>query len=483
MARLTLLALTLGFTLALAGPAAAQLETPQGISIEEVAAKWTGDLDGMVKRRMIRVLTPYNHTHYFIDKGVQRGLVYDSAIQFEGMVNKKYKTGTMKVHVVMIPTPRDQLLPGLIEGRGDIAAAGLTVTPEREQVVDFAPPSFTNVSEIVITGPSVPVVQMKTLDDLAGQEVFVRKSSSYWASLEALNGRFLSEGKSLMKLTPAPESLEDEDLLEMTNAGLVRITVVDDYLAKFWKQVLPNLVLHEDVAVRTGATIAPAFRKNSPQLAAMLNSGREAFGANTSARNQAIARYLKQTKYVKSATSEKDLKRFLELVKHFKNYGDKYQLDWLMMVAQGYQESRLDQNAKSQVGAIGVMQVMPATGKELKVGDIHQTEANIHAGVKYVRFVIDQYYKDEPMTDLDKTLFAFASYNCGPGRVRQLRAEAKKLGLDENVWFGNVDRVAAKRIGRETVTYVSNIYKYAIAYQLAVESVQERNSVKDDLKN
>jgi len=399
---------------------------------------------------------------------------------FEAKVNKKYKTGHLKVHVVMIPTPRDQLLSGLIEGRGDIAAAGLTITPERQEQVDFGPVTFKDVSEVVVTGPGgAPVIQIDSVADLAGREVFVRKSSSYWASLEELNKRFLAEGRSAVKLTAAPESLEDEDILEMTNAGLVQITVVDNYLANFWKQVLPDIHVHSDVAVRSGASLAPAIRKNSPKLMAMLAEG---YHIKSSGMNQATRRYLKQTKYVKSATSPEELKRFLELVKYFKQYGDQYQLDWLMMVAQGYQESRLDQNAKSHVGAVGIMQVMPATGKDLEVGDIKKIEPNIHAGVKYVRFVIDEYYKDEPMTELDKTLFAFASYNCGPGRVRQLRAEAKQLGLDPNVWFGNVDRVAAKRIGRETVNYVGNIYKYAIAYQLAVQSMQQRDEAKEALK-
>ena len=140
------------------------------------------------------------------------------------------------------------------------------------------------------------------------------------------------------------------------------------------------------------------------------------------------------------------------------------------MGAQGYQESQLNQNAKSSVGAIGVMQVMPATGKDMKVGDITETEANIHAGIKYMRFMIDQYYEKEPMTKLDKALFAFASYNAGAGRVRQLRQEAAKRGLDPNVWFQNVEYVAAEKIGPETVTYVSNIYKYYIAYRLVLES-------------
>jgi len=471
----------LGLLLAIVSPGSArgQLQVPHDVVVERVAKKWTGDLDAMVKRRMVRVLTPYSKTHYFIDKGVQRGLVYDSAMVFEKDLNKKYKTGNLAVHLVFIPTPRDKLLSGLIDGTGDIAAAGLTVTPERQQQVEFAAPTFQGVNEIVITGPESP--ELKSLDDLAGREVFVRKSSSYWASLEELNARFESEGKKPIALEPAPESLEDEDILEMTSAGLVKIAVVDDYLAKFWKQVFPPLVLHEDLAVRTGADIAPAYRKNSPQLAAFFSQEKTKFGAGTSIRNQQVARYLKQTKFVKNSMSAADMKRFLSLIGVFRRYSDQYSLDWLLMLAQGYQESRLDQNAKSHVGAVGVMQVMPATGKELAVGDIKQMEPNIHAGVKYIRFMIDEYYADEPMTPLDKTLFAFASYNCGPGRVRQLRAEAKKLGLDENVWFGSVERVAGKRIGRETVTYVSNIFKYYVAYGLAVKELVAKNKAKEEV--
>ena len=153
-------------------------------------------------------------------------------------------------------------------------------------------------------------------------------------------------------------------------------------------------------------------------------------------------------------------------------------MDYLLMAAQGYQESTLDHTVKSPVGAIGVMQVMPATGKELKVGDINKLEPNIHAGVKYMRFMIDQYFKDEPIDDLNKVLMAFAAYNAGPGRLRQLRREAEKRGLNPNVWFGNVERIASERIGRETVTYVSNIYKYYVAYRLLSEQQERRAAAK-----
>ena len=187
-----------------------------------------------------------------------------------------------------------------------------------------------------------------------------------------------------------------------------------------------------------------------------------------------LARYLKSAKYVKDAASESERKKFLALIQYFQKYGDKYDVDWLLMAAQGYQESQLNQAARSQVGAIGVMQVMPATGKELGVGDITEVEANIHAGIKYMRWMIDQYYGKEPMTKLDKALFAFASYNAGAGRISQLRKEAAKRGLDPNVWFHNVEYVAAEKIGAETVTYVGNIYKYYIAYRLIMEARAER---------
>jgi membrane-bound lytic murein transglycosylase MltF len=152
------------------------------------------------------------------------------------------------------------------------------------------------------------------------------------------------------------------------------------------------------------------------------------------------------------------------------------------MAAQGYQESQLDQAARSRVGAIGVMQVMPATGKDLGVGDITQAEPNIHAGIKYMRWMIDQYYGSEPMTRLDKALFAFASYNAGAGRISQFRRDAPKRGLDPNVWFHNVEYVAADKIGPETVTYVANIYKYYIAYRLILESRAAREEALEKIK-
>lgn len=451
-----------------------------------VMQPWKGDLDGMVKRGVIRVLSVNSKTFYFQDKGTQRGTTYDIFRLFEQDLNKqlekqgKLRQKHLQVRVVFVPIARGDLLQALAEGKGDIAAANLTITPERQKRVDFSSPVYPNVSELLVSGPGSPAVN--SVDDLSGKEVFVRKSSSYYESLLALNKRLAAQKKPGAIIKLAPEALEDEDLIEMVNAGLIPLIIVDKHKADFWKQVFPNIRVHDGVAVRTGGNIAWAIRKGSPQLKASLDDFINRHGKGTTSGNVILLRYLKSAKYVKDAASEAERKKFLSLIQLFQKYGDQYDVDWLLMAAQGYQESQLNQNVRSPVGAVGVMQVMPATGKDLNVGNIAQTEPNIHAGIKYMRFMIDRYYEKEPMTKLDKALFAFASYNAGPARIRQLRAEAARRGLDPNVWFGNVEHVAAEKIGRETVTYVSNIYKYYIAYRLLLESQEARKAAKEKIK-
>jgi len=442
-----------------------------------ISEPFTGDLDQMVARRLIRVGVTYNRTFYFVDKGVQRGAAYELGQAFEDQLNKKLKTSNAtKVNVVFLPLPRDVLAPALTKGKVDLVVAQVIIRPELQAIVDFTRPTRTNVSEVVVSGPGAPPIA--SVDDLSGKDVFARKDSSAWESLVALNDSLKSKGRPPVVIREVPGNLEDDDMLEMVNAGLMPMVVVQDYMAEFWKKILTNLTVHDTVKVRTGASLGVPIRKNSPLLAAELNAFLAKNGLGTALGNMIEKRYLENTKFAKQATSEAERKKFQELVGFFRKYSDQYKVDYLLMAAQGFQESGLDQNAKSQVGAIGVMQVMPATGAELKVGDITQTEANIHAGVKYMRFMVDQYFKNEPMDNLNKGLFAFASYNAGPGRVRQLRKEAAKRGLDPNVWFGNVEQIASERIGRETVTYVSNIYKYYIAYRLIVEEQARRSEAK-----
>ena len=459
----------------------AMVPARKAYSLPHLAAKaWTGDLDGMIKRRMIRVLVPYSKTLYFVDRGTQRGLLYEMFRLFEDDFNKKLKKKRIRVQVFFMPTGRDELIPSLLAGRGDIAAANLTITPERLKQVDFSNATRRDLSEIVVTGPGVDPIM--SAHDLSGRQVYVRKSTSFFESLDQLNAELVKAGKAPVKVRPAPDDLETEDILEMVNAGLVDITIADDFTAEFWAKIFPKLTLNKTATVRTGGNIAWMIRKDSPQFKAELNDFLARYPVGSRIRNTLLHRYLRNAKFAKDAASREELAKFERTVDVFRKYGEKYELDYLLMMAQGYQESQLNQKARSPRGAIGVMQVMPATGKKLGVGDIRQIEPNIHAGVKYMRVMMNQFFAEEPMDSLNKGLFTFASYNAGPGRITQLRRLAAKRALDPNVWFNNVEVIAFEKIGRETVQYVSNIYKYYLAYQMIEEQRAEHEKAKDAVK-
>jgi membrane-bound lytic murein transglycosylase MltF len=443
-----------------------------------VAGTWVGDLDGMAERRVVRMLVIYSKTSYFIDGAQQRGATYDMGVELEKWLNRANKDKTRPIRVVFIPTSRARLMSDLTEGRGDIAAAGLSITPERQAAVSFAAPFADDVSEIVVTSADAPVPA--TVEDLSGRSVYVRRSSSYYTSLESLNAKLKTQGKPPVKIVLADENLEDEDILEMMNAGLIDSTVVDSYLATFWQQIFTNLRPHPELVVRSGSHIAWAMRKDSPQLKGTLDAFVAKNKVGTAIGNMILRRYLQNTKWARNATSASEMKRFDELSRYFKKYGTQYKFEWLLLVAQGYQESGLDQAIRSPVGAIGVMQVMPTTAKDrnVNIDDIHLVEPNIHAGAKYMRFLVDQYFDDPGIDNVNRHLFAFAAYNGGPNRIARLRREAAAQGLDPNKWFNNVELLAARQIGRETVQYVSNIYKYYIAYKLVLDRAQERNAAK-----
>jgi membrane-bound lytic murein transglycosylase MltF len=443
--------------------------------------KFTGDFGEMAKARVVRALVPYSKTFYFLDRGTAKGASHDLLKEFEKALNKKQKNKHLKTHVLIIPTARDKLLTNLQAGLGDLAVGNLTITKGRQQQVDFSDPFLSGVDEIVVTGDNA--AKLMSVSDLSGKTIHVRKSSSYYESLRSLNAKLSKENKDVIILIPADENLEDEDLLEMVNGGLISMVVVDSHKAAFWGQIFKDIKIHSDIKVNSGGSIAWAMRKNSPQLKKVVNSFVKKNKKGTLMGNVLFKRYLQNTKYVKNALSDAEIKRFNQTIEIFKKYSKDYGFDWLMIAALSYQESGIDQTKKSHVGAIGAMQVLPSTArdKNVNIPGIDKIDGNIHAGTKYLRFMMDRYFADEKMDTVNKGLFSFASYNAGPAKVAKLRAEAAKMGLDPNIWFRNVEIVAAKRIGRETVQYVSNIYKYYVAYKLIVgsrETSSETNAVK-----
>jgi membrane-bound lytic murein transglycosylase MltF len=459
------------------GPTLEELESSLGLKV--IATPWQGDLEDMKARRVIRVLTVYGLGRYYFQDGSERGFAVESMKAFEETINQGRKSYE-RVYVVFIPVGRDQLLPGLLEGRGDIAVAGLTITPERQELVDFTTPQAKSVKEILVTGPTAEAIT--SVQDLSGKTIHVRESSSYHESLKALSDKLMAEGKPAIDIQFISDRLEDEDLLEMVAAGLLPWMVIDDYKADMFEGVYEKTTFHRDLVFREGAQIGYAFRKGSPQLAAALNAHMNNYRQGTLHGNILIKRYVEDLNWVENALEADNYERFNGVAEIFRKYGDQYGMDYLLVAAQGYQESRLDQSARSKAGAVGIMQLLPSTAADPNVGipDISTPDANIHAGVKYVEFLRSRYFNDPAIDATNQTLLAMASYNAGPNRIATLRKKTAAQGLDPNKWFGNVEVIVAKDVGREPVQYVANIYKYYISYRMAIAQAEARLKAREE---
>jgi membrane-bound lytic murein transglycosylase MltF len=435
---------------------------------------WKGDYEGMIERRLIRVLVPYGGYQFYYDQGLPRGAVYELVQRFETYINEQLDRRNIKVYVVVIPVSRDELLPALLAGHADFVAADLTPTEARSSEFNFSRPLLTGINEVIVTGPAAP--EIATLQDLAGKEISVRQSSSYFEHLQRLSATMQASGLEKPHIKPADELLEAEDLLEVINAGMIGMTVLDDYKARFWAGVFDEITVREDLVVNEGGTIAWATRKDTPELSKVINQFLRKYGKGSMIGNDTFNRYLDDASRVRCAHSGQSTQKIDELAVMFRTYGERFDFDWLMLAAQGFQESGLRQDRRSPAGAIGVMQIKPSTAADRNVGinDVSTADDNIHAGAKYMRFLADRYFSDEGIDDLNQWFLTLAAYNAGPAKVARLRREASENGYDPNIWFNHVEIIAARRIGRETVTYVSNIFKYYVGYQV----ISERGDIR-----
>src|SRR6516225_2362488 len=439
---------------------------------------WTGDLNGMIKRQQIRALVVYSRTAFFYDQGRPDGISYEALQEFQRTLNREFKTGNLPVTVTFLPLGYDQLEQALISGLGDLIAIPVAITPERQQRVAFSTPIMTGVKQIVVTGPSG--AEATNLNDLSGKEIFVNPLAVYSESLQNLNKSLAAKGKKPVIVRSADKNLGDEDLLEMVNAGLLPATVTINVRAQFWAKIFDHLHLCSECVLSNEEQLAWVMRKDSPKLKKLVDEFVETHREGTSFGNTLLRRYLQNTKWVKNPATDSEMRKFRLYVDFFKKYAAQYDFDYLMIGAQGYQESLLDQGKRSPSGAVGIMQVIPkyAAASPINITDVGTAEKNIEAGTKMLHHITDTYFNDPAISQLDKTLFTFASYNAGPNRIARLRKKAAQDGLDPNKWFGNVELEVAKDIGQETVTYVDNIYKYYVAYKLTLEQRMEKEKGK-----
>jgi membrane-bound lytic murein transglycosylase MltF len=432
-----------------------------------VSEKFTGDLPEMRKRKRIRALVTYSKTDFFFHQGGAKGIQVEFLREYEKFLNKGVKRTEDKIHITFLPVTFNELLPALQQGKGDLAAAFLTITPQREKEVAFASGGKLKVSELVVANKAVK--PLEKIEDLAGKTVYVLDQSSYVEHLRQLNETFRQKKLAPIKIEQADPHLLSEDILELVNSGVVDITVVDDYKARLWGQVLPDIRVHENLKVAEGNSIGWATRKGNEKLRRSLDAFSLKVRKGTLLGNMLFKRYYRDTRWIDNPVSKDELRKQQAFVALFRKYGERYDFDHLVLMAQAYQESGLDHSKKSHRGAVGVMQLLPSTAADpnVNIRNIKNLENNIHAGAKYLAFIRDRYFSDAAINTENRLALSWAAYNAGPARVQKMRNKAEKMGLDPDIWFSNVELAAGKMTGRETVQYVANIYKYYVAYKLA----------------
>lgn len=427
---------------------------------------WTGDLPGMLERGYLRLATTYNPLFFSYIGFRARGMVADTADAFEKRLNKHHrKKDGHHIEVIPLQVPREELLSDVLAGRADLAAANITITPERARKVAFSIPIYEEARELIVTGPAAG--EVTGFDDLVETGVTVLRSSSYFEHLRALNAKRRQSGKPAIPVHEADPQLADYDLLELIQSGTLAATVVDDYKARLWAQVLKHLVVHEDLAIHEGGKIAWALRKGEPELLKAVNAFLKDARKGTLLGNILAKRYLEDVRHAEDLLSGKFEAKLEPTLRLIRKSAKRYGFDWTLIAAIAHRESRFDQRKRNPSGALGIMQVRPSTARDpnIDVPDITTAAGNIEAGTKYLRFLLERYFSDEAIAPLDRILFAVAAYNAGPAGVNKARARAEKMGLEPNVWFDEVEVAAARTLGHQPVQYVRKVFKSYVVYK------------------
>ncbi|MFZ7124837.1 MAG: transglycosylase SLT domain-containing protein [Desulfobacterales bacterium] len=443
---------------------------------------YTDDLPGMMDRRIIRILTTYSMSTYFISDGQGHGFEYSLLKDFEDFLNRKSGGGSMRTVLEFIPVPEGLLQSSLLNGIGDIVAAGVAITPEHEAAADFSLPYLTDISEVLVTRKSQPPIS--DISDLAGRKIHVLPGKDSSKTLRRINAHLIVRGLKPLTVIPVSGYLTREDVLELVDAGYIDLTLAESHVAKLWAEYLPGLVIEELPGISDRTEIAWMVRKDNPLLRESLNEFLSEHRKGTFNWNLYYNRYFLSARWSRNPLHPALQEIFSEYAPLFRKYGARYRFDWMLLAAVAFQESGLNHHRVSDAGAVGLMQVLPATAHDLdiEVDSVDNLETNVHAAARYLSLLRDVYFSDPEIPPEARIRMILAAYNAGPSRIQQCRRVAARLGYDPNRWFYNTEMVAMKLIGPETVEYVSNVKKYYMAYSLSQTMECLRDKHIADLK-
>jgi membrane-bound lytic murein transglycosylase MltF len=430
---------------------------------------WLGDLDGMLNRGRLRVLLPFSRTFFFRENGQNLGLSAEILKRYERFLNDQVILGDKKMEVIFLPTPQERLLEELLAGKGDVIAADIIPQPAQEQQITTISPVALEIQEILVTGPHAS--QFKSIFNLSGQTITLRKNSPYTASLQKLNNTLTSIGKEPVTLQFAAPFLQDEDLLEMTGVGLLPMTIIDNHVGEFWSDILYGVNLHKKIALRTAKELTWVIRADNHLLDESIRYFKENSYLPQDALQILIEYYRHRGNTLKNNLEPAALARYQRMLPLFEKYGKKYHFPPQLLAALAFQQSGIDP-AFGKNGAVGVMGLDPSAtlqeGLETKLKKMRKTAYNIQTAARYLRFLADHYFSSSNVEELDRNLMAVAAYQASPEQVIAARKKAALDGFNPDLWFNHTEVALLSgelEEEKDTAQSTRNIYKYFTVYE------------------
>ncbi|MDD1966844.1 transglycosylase SLT domain-containing protein [Pseudomonas putida] len=436
------------------------------------------DLSAIRSSKVLRVLVNQSRNSSGEVQGEAIGVEYRRLQAFEKYLNGHARDG-QKVSLKLIPKAKDQLLAALQRGEGDLVAPG--------ELLDASAAKYVDPTNAVVSGVPLVLVgvrgerSFKRPEQLSGRTLMLTSGSAANQAVVQLNQKLALHKLAPVKVEWVDPSLAVEDVLEMVQAGIYHLTVVEQPIAERWAKVMPKLRVDRSVALSNG-DMQWFVRKDAVMLHATVDRFLETWQAPAN-QDVAFQKAYKDLYRVHYPLAREDRQRLEKLRPTLQRHADAQKMDWLDLAALAFKESQLNPGAKGGSGATGLLQITPSAAQRVGVGNIRDVDGNVQAASKYLAMIRRKFFSSPRINERERMAFTLAAYNLGPERVQAMRTQAKRQGLNPNQWFFQVERVAMEQVGMGVVSYVNSVNKYYLAYdqeRSSLESPSQRKVVSRD---
>ncbi|MCO7516846.1 transglycosylase SLT domain-containing protein [Pseudomonas guariconensis] len=452
----SLLTFLLMFGLAMAGPASARLPGPQ----HNVPASQVRDLAQIRESKVLRVLVNQSRNSSGEVKGEPVGVEYHRLRGLEHHLNARARDG-QAIRFKLIPRAKEQLLAALQRGEGDLAAPGELLDPGLVRGVSASAPVVDQVSLVLVGRKGER--SFSRVEQLSGRTIALTSASAAGALVRQLNQQLALRKRAPIKIEWVDPTLAVEDVLEMVQAGIYRLTLVERPIAQRWARVMPRLRLDTRLKLGQPQAIRWYVRRDANMLLATVDRFLAGYRAPQN-QDAAFERIYRRQYRVHNPLARRDRQRLASLRAVLQKHGSAQQIDWLNLAALAFKESTLNPAARGSGGAHGLMQITPAAARRVGVSNTATVDGNVLAGARYLALIRRKFFSSAQLNERERMAFVLAAYNLGPERVQAMRAEARRRGLNSNQWFFQTERIAMEQMGMGPVNFVNSVNKYFLAF-------------------